>query len=524
MQSYKLRLGDGTFLVVDFDGLSAWLRDEGAMVQVIGSQRWSPLKQFVAQERAARQASRVGSAGPDALPLVYPKPREDEPPRVSVGEAPGVQVLADEPGVSGPFSGPHPSTADDDIPVIPLKPQEDEPAVRPAAPSRTGPLKPVPVIVPASPPVRASVPVAPLAEEETYRPTDHEQRPAIPRKPLIERALGGAGFDDADAIGEALPGPRLTRTLLRAASRLGAFLSRCLDPVNRLERGLSPFSPPEGKAPWDASDSPPSAVREQEPSVRAREPAVSLPPSLEAPGSLKPPPSISELPSLRLAPTDEPEEPGDLYGEGDVYGRVRPVHAVWLWTKRFVLIAGLVAGSIWAVLSWETWVPKATELGRVVFTEMDARVQVRYQAKRRERVLLETVQQVPHLSPGTIDLLFSSSPTGILDPPEVFRLACAAADQGVSALTAEEAQELTRLRRQLLETLTPAERELVDEYDLVRARRATFTFEDQGALRLFARAARALPPRSLERLQALSGKAIAAGLAKEGAPRPRVES
>jgi hypothetical protein len=387
------------------------------------------------------------------------------------------------------------------------------------------------------------------------------------------------------------------------ASRFGTFLSRCLDPVNRLERGLSPFSRPEGEAPWGARDSPPSAVREQDPSARAvpeiavlaedplaaRDPdarqsydeglpilrpkplvvddafpraaaklrqilgrasawftglsqrvgrvtrrdrpapsvrsgksAVSLSPGLASP-ALKPA-SISELPILPLAPIEKPKKPADLYGEGDVYGRASPVRAVWFWTRRFVLIAGLVAGGVWAALSWETWVPKATGLGRIVFAEIDARVQARYQAKRRERALIETVQQVPHLAPGTIDLVLSSSPTGILDPPEVFRLAWVAADQGVPALTAEEAQELTRLRGQLLETLTPAERELVHEYDLVRARRVTFTFEDQSALRLFARGARALPSRSLERLRALSGKAIAAGLATEDAPRPRLQN
>jgi len=47
----------------------------------------------------------------------------------------------------------------------------------------------------------------------------------------------------------------------------------------------------------------------------------------------------------------------------------------------------------------------------------------------------------------------------------------------------------------------------------VRARRATFAFEDRSALERYARGARALPPESRERLQALYGKAVAAGLA-----------
>jgi hypothetical protein len=105
----------------------------------------------------------------------------------------------------------------------------------------------------------------------------------------------------------------------------------------------------------------------------------------------------------------------------------------------------------------------------------------------------------------------------------VFRLARDAADRGASALTAEETEELAGLRRELIETLTPAERELVSDYEDARARRSTFAFEDSDALRLYARGARALPARSLGRLRALTGKAASAGLASDGAARSRAE-
>jgi hypothetical protein len=50
-QQYKLRLSEGTLLVVDHDALSTWVVDERAMVQPVGSYRWRSLRQFLADER-----------------------------------------------------------------------------------------------------------------------------------------------------------------------------------------------------------------------------------------------------------------------------------------------------------------------------------------------------------------------------------------------------------------------------------------------------------------------------------------
>jgi hypothetical protein len=123
-------------------------------------------------------------------------------------------------------------------------------------------------------------------------------------------------------------------------------------------------------------------------------------------------------------------------------------------------------------------------------------------------------RQLPQLAPETIRLLLSNSPGGVLDPPELFRLACDAADRGQGALTPAEAKELKALQRELVRTLRPAERRRVSQYDRARSLRAVFAFENRRALELYARGAQALPSRSRERLKLLLGKAIPAGLAR----------
>jgi hypothetical protein len=199
------------------------------------------------------------------------------------------------------------------------------------------------------------------------------------------------------------------------------------------------------------------------------------------------------------------------------------VAAAWPRARPFLIITAILAGGIWAALARETWLPTATRVGSRAFTEIDERVRAQHHAEGLVQARREATEQIPHLPPETLDLVLSRSPTVILGPPEVFRLASEAADRGSSALTAEERRELARLRRDLLEALSAVERAELRDYDRARTRRATFTFEDEEALRLFARGVRALPPRSRERLQALSGKAIAAALATEDVPRDQAE-
>jgi hypothetical protein len=216
---------------------------------------------------------------------------------------------------------------------------------------------------------------------------------------------------------------------------------------------------------------------------------------------------VAELPVLRLKELHEPEPEEEVYeGEGFVTVAAR-------WAKRAVVVAGLTGGVVVAALTWESWVPEAADRGRTVAGEIDRYARSREETQRLERALQEVAPELPHLAPETVRLVLSSRPAGDPDPPEVFRLSYEAADRGRSALTPAEAKELKALELELLGTLSPTEREQVREYARVRGHRGTFPFEDRRVLELFADGARALSEASRERLRALSGKTVAAGLA-----------
>ncbi|HKC11025.1 MAG TPA: hypothetical protein VKI41_03090 [Vicinamibacteria bacterium] len=242
------------------------------------------------------------------------------------------------------------------------------------------------------------------------------------------------------------------------------------------------------------------------------------------PTTLKPPPALNELPAIRLAKIEE-EEVEPVYD--DVYEGPGLFDVAWLWTKRVTLLAGLVAGGIVAANTWEVWLPRAAQLSRMMFLEIDERVRPTPPSRAEEpseaiRVALQAAnEQLPHLAPETIELVMSKSLAGVLDPPEVFARAHDALDRGRAALTAGEAQELRALRVGMLAPLHPDERDRLYEYDLVRRHRVTLAFEDREALRLVARGTRALPPEARERLQWLAGKAITAGLSVPDTSPPR---
>ena len=145
-RSYKLRLSDGTILAVDLEGLTVWLMDKRAMVQVAGAKEWRPLKEVIAEARvAAKYAAREQAearpkkkrkkqVGRDALPLVPPPsgPGKGASPSdapvvesissedAMIGAPQDIQALADDPAVPGA------APPVDDTPVIPLKPLGDE--------------------------------------------------------------------------------------------------------------------------------------------------------------------------------------------------------------------------------------------------------------------------------------------------------------------------------------------------------------------------------------------------------------
>ncbi len=115
--SYNLRLSDGTDLVVDYEGLTTWLVDEGAMVQLLGSNEWRPLTAFLAP------------SGP-----VEPSSSEPEEPRPTRAQS-GLMVLADDLAGSSAGSTVQTFAPGEDLPVIRLKPPDH----RDAAPHAAGP-------------------------------------------------------------------------------------------------------------------------------------------------------------------------------------------------------------------------------------------------------------------------------------------------------------------------------------------------------------------------------------------------
>jgi hypothetical protein len=219
--------------------------------------------------------------------------------------------------------------------------------------------------------------------------------------------------------------------------------------------------------------------------------------------------------ALRLVADDDEPEDEDLYDTPGV------LSVAWLWLRRLVLIGALVVGGVVAANTWQTWLPVVTQVGLVIFTKVDEYVHPERVRKpgagsagdrQAQEALREAAVRLPHLSQDTIQLVMSSNAWMVPNPPEVFSRAYAAAKRGAPALAPDEAQELKTLEAAMLAGLRPAERQRVREYERAREQRATMPSEDSDVAGLFARGATALPAASRARLQALFGKAIAAGL------------
>ena len=557
LQRYKLRLSDGTVLQVDQDGLRAWLEDHRAVVQVAGTQEWRPLREFLAeQESAARLARALVPPEPrrPPAPSLPELPPPSPPPELSIGAPPLIQALADETAPDQTPRRPESQEAAAEAPVIRLKPLDDAPPAPYAIPPpRTpeddwegtdweqerededrahdrleGPLlqvistlgallsrcldpltplvrrstprsadEPVPARARPMPPragrkpasaVSPPPPVSVLAEEPGDLPSRSrlglDELPVVPLKPLD---------DDRPLEGTDRWGPSLSRRVVGWFAGLTGWVAGLPEWftgltgwVDRLRGG--------GRA---------------EPFVLPREPAPKRPQAPAAREPLAPPVPIKDLPPLRLAEIEEAREEEDVY-EGEEAVSILPV--LWAWTRRVVLLGALVAGVAYAALRWDTWFPRAAELGQTVFTEIDRQARSGQRTAAQQQALRDAAERLPHLAPETIRLVLATSADGVLDPPEVFQLASEAADRGRSTLTAAEAAELQALQRTLTNQLRPPERARLADYDRARSQRVVFPFENPYALELVARGARAMPPQSRERLQALLGKAVAAGL------------
>lgn len=517
-QRYKVRLGDGTVLSVDSDGLRAWAGDARATAQAIGSWRWQPLQEVLAEEEAAARLSRA---------LVPPQGREaGTPPEFDLGDLlaepapaskPTLQALADDPMSAGE-PGRAAVGGADDLPVIPMKPPDDEPAFESAwsasgEPADDEPAEDEPRQNRLDGPLltvlekgggllsRILSHLAPLAARLTARKASgpregpeavdlsrEEAAPPAATSPvraIAEDPVSSLEAEDDEAEDREDDRPTLGARVSGWIRGLGARLRR-----PSLEEPLAREEPP---------------APEPEPAVVRTPPAPPLEPAV------KPPVPVTELPVLRFRESREPREREDVYEDEGPSLRER-LQPAWLWTRRILIVGVPVAALAYAVRERDVWFPRTAELGQTVFTEIDRQVLSRERQEERQRALADAGGRLPGLAPQTIELLFSRSPTGLAEAGEVFQLAREAADRGLATLAPAEAEELRALERELLSTLSRTEAERVREYDRTRARRAIFPFENPHVMDLVARGARALPPESLERLQALTHKAVVTGL------------
>ena len=484
-QRYKVRLGDGTVVSVDGDGLRTWAGDSRATVQVIGSSRWQLLQEVLAEEEAAARLAQA---------LVPPPSREEvTPPEFDLGDLPAepvptsrpsLQALADDPmSIRGPK--PAAVAGPDDLPVIPMKPLDDE--------------------------------------------------------PVFESAWSGSQEQEDDESVEDEPRQaRLDGPLLTVLETVGGLLSRVLNHLTPLATRLTARRAEDDaeEDPGDGADDRPtlgarvsgwmrglgSRLRRpalEEPLPPKREPAaVQTTPAPVARPAVGAPIPVSELPVLRFRELREPREPEDVY-EGDEPSLRERLQSAWLWTKRIATAGVLVAALAYAVLERDVWFPKTAKLGQTVFTQIDRQVLSRERQEQQQRALADAAIRLPELAPETIELIFSRSPTGVAEAGDVFQLAREAADRGRATLAPPQAEELGALEREILGALSRTEAERVREYDRTRARRLIFPFENPHVMELVARGARALPPERLERLQALSHRAVAAGIeSPEGSSSP----
>jgi hypothetical protein len=566
-QRYKVRLGDGTFVSVDADGLRDWEHDPLAVAQAAGNPQWRPIQDvLVDEENAARLLRALVRPTPKkqaalSPPEAEPGPAADPAPPLGEPEAYsppafghslgfgepafGEPVPTGEPlrfgdsmGGEPPFHEPHAVTPRQSLQVL-----ADEPSAYGSADAPD----------PGAPKIR-------------MKPVDDE--PSGFRSAWDEGEEGHEG-DAQQTAEDHLQGPLLT-----LLAPLGAFLSRVLEPVgpvlSRWSSGLpsrrradSTWSEPTPEPAvtiqagpgwrealggyWSRlvagfkglvarfqrtrSDVEPEPEFEPEfdlpvaaPSRAASGVARALPPQREPPAAAvraDAPAHVSQLPVVPLAEAVEPRV------EEDVYEEERPsafLGALWLWTQRIVTLAILATAALYAYRERGIWFPKAADVGQTVFTAIDREAHSRERAERLQRALEDATARLPQLNRETILLVFAHSPIGVLEPPAVFQQTREAAERGLEHLAPADAEELRGLEQQLEGELSAPERRRLEEYDQARTRRAVFPFENPYAMDLVAKGARSLPQARLDRLRALLQQAVSAGMpapAEPGSDEPR---
>jgi hypothetical protein len=188
--------------------------------------------------------------------------------------------------------------------------------------------------------------------------------------------------------------------------------------------------------------------------------------------------------------------------------------------KAKLLIAGGVAAILVIATGW-AWIPSLIQAARRMAAGIEKKPGVPSPAAASPTPPPPTlppevqaaVDQLPHLTPETIQVVMKRSQYRPRDPAEVFSRAETAAVRGMSSLPEGEAEELSALRLAVARSLRPTDRQRVRGYERIRTGRELLSVsEDAKVLALFARGVRALPPEKRERLQTLLGKAIVAEL------------
>jgi hypothetical protein len=215
------------------------------------------------------------------------------------------------------------------------------------------------------------------------------------------------------------------------------------------------------------------------------------------------PTPLSEVPVLRFADDKKPA----------------PAPKPKMTTKVKLMIAGGVAAVLLIATGW-AWIPQLVGAARrmAAGTPVKPSPAVPSPSPTPPPPTLPpdvqaAVDQLPHLTPETIQVVMKKSADRPRDPAEVFSRAETAAVRGMSSLPEEEAQELATLRLAVARSLRPTDRQRVRGYERIRTGRELLSVsEDVKVLALFARGVRALPPEKRARLQELLGKAIVAEL------------
>ena len=233
-QRYKLRLGDGTSVSVDIDGLRSWAtQDPRTLAQAVGSQQWRPIGEILVEEENAVRLLRA---------LVPPQPKKE----ATESELPhepafGQQRGFGEPAFGAPVSYLETPALQEPAPFeLPAPPEPfavpHEPAYPPppsyAAPAADSP----PLPEPAAAPPRQSLQV--LADETTSPDASGPAGPPIRLKPLDDDggfqsawSEDGEVHDDDEHEARA---PQREGPLVQLLAPLGQFLSRVLAPLGGL--------------------------------------------------------------------------------------------------------------------------------------------------------------------------------------------------------------------------------------------------------------------------------------------------